>query len=225
LDEIRQLEPADLLAGDILLYRPKNLDRASQLIAAVTGSPYTHAAIFFGDNLIAEALTPIGVTKTPFVDSLKGNLCVGVLRTQMGFGAQRRKKLLSFVDAVVLQQRPFHKSALIHFQRDSQEFFDKQLEIMAKNYGKAATTEELAARAYFCSGFVTACYEAVGIIDETAQVAYPPEFFSPAHLYKHNTFGWLLGYVLPNGDDVVPSDDPLRSVTNWNGIPGIKWWH
>ncbi len=225
MDEIRRLEPADLLPGDILLYRPKRPDRTGQLITSVTGSPYTHAAIYLGGNLIAEALTPTGVAKSRLDDSLEGSLCVGVLRTQMGFGADRRTKLLDFVDAVVAQGLPFHRSGLIHFQDNSRAFFDQQLEIIAQNYGKSATPKELAAKAYFCSGFVTACYEAVGIIDDTAQVAYPPEFFSPAHLYEHNTFGWLLGYLLPDADDTSdPSDDPLRFATNWNDLLDIKWW-
>jgi hypothetical protein len=192
---------------------------------AVTNSPYTHAAIFLGDGKIAESLIPDGVAISDVADSLHGSLCVGVVRTQMGFGGTRQKKLHEFVKAVIAQGLPFHRSALIHFQEASRSFFDQQLEIIRENFGKSVSPEELAARAYFCSGFITACYEAVGIIDESAQAAYPPEFFSPAHLYMDSTFGWVLGYLIPD-DRVgsIPSDDPLRFATNWRDHLDIKWW-
>jgi hypothetical protein len=72
--------------------------------------------------------------------------------------------------------------------------------------------------------FVTACYEAVGIIGPSAQVAYPAEFFSPANLYQDATFGWLLGYRVPmNGE--VPQDDPVfTNATLWRDIEETPWW-
>ncbi len=82
----------------------------------------------------------------------------------MGFGGTRQKKLREFVNAVIAQGFPFHRSALIHFQDASKSFFDRQLEIIQENFGNSASQDELAAKAYFCSGFVTACYEAVGAL-------------------------------------------------------------
>jgi len=224
VDGIQLLEPTDLCPGDILIYRPQKDDRISELIASATGSPYTHAAIHVGDGLIAEALAPSGVAKSDLVASLEGYVCVGVLRSQMGFGAGRRRRLLEFVDAVIANGVPFHRSGLVHFQKQSADFFSNQLEIVRANYGQHQTPEQLAAKSYFCSGFVTACYEAVGIIDETAQVAYPPTFFSPAHLYEHSTFGWLLGYLKPADKTAIPSDDPLLNLTKWSDHPDISWW-
>jgi hypothetical protein len=225
MSENVRLVPTDLLPGDILLYRPATPDRTTQRIMTATDSPYTHAAIFLGDGKIAESLIPDGVAISDVVESLQGSLCVGVVRTQMGFGGARQKKLHEFVKDVIAQGLPFHRSALIHFQQASSSFFDRHLEIIQENFGKSASPEELAARAYFCSGFITACFEAVGIIDESAQAAYPPEFFSPAHLYKDCTFGWVLGYLMPGGGTVsIPSDDPLRFATNWGDHLDIKWW-
>jgi hypothetical protein len=220
-----RLTPTDLLPGDILLYRPATPTRAEQRIMAVTNSPYTHAAIFLGKGKIAESLIPDGVAVSDVVESLDGSLCVGVVRTQVGFGEVRHKKLHEFVDSVIAQGLPFHRSALIHFQQASSDFFDQQLEVIQENFGKSVSPEELAARAYFCSGFITACYEAVGIIDESAQVAYPPEFFSPAHLYEDSTFGWVLGYLMPNDAlGPIPTDDPLLFATSWDDHLDIKWW-
>lgn len=225
MSEGMRLLPTDLLPGDILLYRPETPDRVGQLIMNVTKSPYTHAAIFLGNGKIAEAQYPGGVAVSDVEESLHGYLWVGVIRTQVGFGEARQKKLHKFVDAVITHGRPFHRSALIHFQEDSRTFFDQQLEIIRENFGKSASPEELAARAYFCSGFITACYEAVGIIDESAQSAYPPEFFSPAQLYRDSTFGWVLGYLVPDdGPGSIPADDPLLFATSWDENLDIKWW-
>jgi hypothetical protein len=69
-----------------------------------------------------------------------------------------------------------------------------------------------------------ACHQAAGIIDNSAQVAYPPEYFSPAHLYEDATFGWLFGYLLPEGGS-VPSNDPLLlKSTLWREIDERPWW-
>ncbi len=143
----------------------------------------------------------------------------------MGFGEVRRNRLREFVNAVIAQGRRFHVNALIHFQEASRSYFDQEIDAIQKNFGKSSSLEELAARAYFCSGFITACYEAVGIIDESAQAAYPPEFFSPANLYENSTFGWVLGYLMLDGEDGdIPSDDPLLLATSWGDHLDIKWW-
>jgi hypothetical protein len=218
------LQPSDLLPGDVLLYRWREPDELAKRISKATNSPYTHAAICLGNNLIAESMYPEGVVKNHLDASLEGSLCVGVLRTQCGFGPGRRAKLMEFVDAIVAQGIPFHRSALVNFGERSKTFFDNQLEIVRENYGQFATPEQLAARSYFCSGFVVACFEAVGIIDSTAQAAYQPEFFSPAHLYDHPTFGWLLGYLVAEGG-TIPLDDPLNAnATKWLDVMDVKWW-
>ena len=63
-----------LLCGDVLLYRPSNPSIVQRRISSVTNSPYTHAAIYGGDGIIAQSVVPTGVTETPLTDCMDGNL-------------------------------------------------------------------------------------------------------------------------------------------------------
>ncbi|WP_288142192.1 hypothetical protein [Mesorhizobium sp.] len=210
----------DLLPGDVLLYRPLSPNKNEERISKVTDSPYTHAAIYLGANKIAEAITPDGVMINPLDTSLDGSMYAAVMRSQYVWGPERVAKLIEFAQNVAEAGVPFHRRGLVCFSEVSQSFFDKQLAIVSAKYGEFKTVEQLAAGSYFCSGFVTACYEAVGIIDETAQVAYPAEVYSPKHLYEDPTFGWLLGYLVPPGAS-IPSDDPTLTVTRWVDIDAL----
>lgn len=204
----------NLRPGDVLLYRPLMPNENERRISAVTDSPYTHIAIYLGLDKVAEAMMPDGVMINPLHASLEGSMYAAVMRSQNGWGAGRVAKLNEFAQKVAAAGIPFHKRGLMRFSAASESFFDNQLAIVSSNYGQSKTVEQLAACSYFCSGFVTACYEAVGIIGETAQVAFPPEVYSPKHLYEDPTFGWLLGYIVPSGA-FVPSDDPTLTVTRW----------
>jgi len=215
---------SDLLPGDVLLYRPRQPDGLQRRVSAATDSPYTHAAIVIEDNQIAEALIPDGVGRSALDQSLEGSVCVAVLRSQAGFGKERQAKLHAFVDAVISQRVPFHRQAVINFGDASRVFFDNQLDHVRDNFGRYSTAEQLAAKSFFCSGFVVACYQAVGIIDNSAQVAFPPEFFSPAKLYQEATFGWLLGYLIPQGGFVPPDDPLMNHATLWRDIEEKPWW-
>jgi hypothetical protein len=215
---------ADLLPGDVLLYRAGRPKAHQRKIAEATGSPYTHAAIFLGDGMVAESNIPRGVGRRSVEESIKGSCCVAVLRSQFGFGCDRPRRLNEFVDAVLEQNRFYDLIAVANYNKESKEYFDNHLDIVRRNYGKVNSTEEFARQSFFCSAFVVACYSVVGVIDPTAQVAYLPSAFSPGGLYQDPTFGWLLGYLVPEGGS-VPNDDPvLTQATLWNNIPGCRWW-
>jgi hypothetical protein len=218
------MQLSDLLPGDVLLYRPREPDGLQRRVIAATGSPYTHAAIVIDDNKIAEALIPVGVGRIALDQSLEGSLCVAVLRTQLGFGSERQAKLREFVDVVIAQGVPFHRHAANNFGEESRIFFDNQLDHIRDSFGRYSTPEELAAKSFFCSGFVVACYQAVGLIGNSAQVAFPPEFFSPAKLYQEASFGWLLGYIIPQGGFVPPNDPLIEHATLWRDIEEQPWW-
>ncbi|MEO5324273.1 hypothetical protein PV773_13225 [Mesorhizobium sp. CC13] len=218
------LQPEDLRPGDILLFRWSEPDSLARRISAGTGSPYTHAAIYVGDGIVAESVSPHGVVQNALADAIEESECVGVLRSQLGFKGDRPAALASFVTSVIAEGKPFHRHALVSFTDESCEFFDNALERVRDNYGQVATSADLAARSYFCSGFVVACLQAVGLIGDSAQVAYPPAHFSPAHLHADPTFGWLLGFLLPPGGS-VPQDDPLMTeATRWADIEEEPWW-
>lgn len=218
------LRPSNLLPGDVLLYRPSTPNAIQRRITSATGSPYTHAAIYIGAGLIAESVVPSGVTKSALRDSLQGTQCIGVLRSQVGFGDDRPERLIRFVDEALQHNRFYDFIALANFSKRSAEYFFNQLEFIRKNYGKVTSHEEYAERSFFCSAFVVACYAAVGVIGETAQVAYEPNNFSPGHLGEDPTFGWLLGYLVAE-DGAIPPDDPLLSRTTlWRDVQDARWW-
>lgn len=217
------LKPLDLLPGDVLLYRSGNEKFHQRKISEVTGSPYTHAAIYLGDGLVAESNFPRGVTKHALGDSIKGSRCVAVLRSQLGFGNDRPLKLNKFVEAVIGQGKFYNLIAVANFRQASKDYFDNQLEIVQKNYGKVTSTEEFAQQSFFCSAFVVACYSVVGVIGPTAQIAYLPGAFSPASLYQDVAFGWLLGFLIPDGGS-VSDDDPVLLATHWRDFRSEHWW-
>lgn len=214
----------DLLPGDILIYCAKNPGSIAKGISAVTGSPYTHAGIFLEDGMVAESNFPAGVAKIHLAEFMAGARTVAVLRSQLGFGKDRIEKLSKFVSIVIENAKYYNAVAAARFYWESDKYFASQLEFIEKNYGKANTADEFSQKSFFCSAFVIACYSVVEIIDATAQVAYQPEHFSPGHLYKDPTFGWLAGYLVPEGG-TIPADDPVfHETTHWADAADAKWW-
>lgn len=221
------LFPADLRAGDILLYRPISPKFHQRHIIKVTGSPYTHAAIYLGGMGFAEANFPFGVNIKPSCRVSSPKDYVAVLRTQMRFDGDRPDRLLKFARSTA-RRRLYNAWAAVSYGCRRREYFEDQLEILRAHSGAAATPLDYSRRRYFCSSFVVACYAAVGLIGGTAQPAYPESVFAPGDLYLDPTFGWLLGYISPLGVP-LPDDDPIfaRAVL-WPEIlaldPTEKWW-
>lgn len=218
------IQSSDLLPGDVLLYRTEGKKLHQRKISEATDSPYTHAAIYIGGGLVAESNVPDGVAKRPVQESMEGCQCVAVLRSQCGFIGDRPRKLREFVDSVLGQGNSYNLFAVAAFKTTSKKHFDNQLEIIATNYGKVTSKEQFAQQSFFCSAFVVACYSVVEIIGPTAQVAYPPNAFSPASLYRDPTFGWLLGYLVPP-DGFVPENDPVQTTAHlWRNSQSVRWW-
>ncbi len=218
------VEQADLMPGDVLLYRPHKITIIQQKISEATGTPYTHAAIYLGDGLVAESNFPLGVGERTLTDSIKGCRCVAVLRSQLGFGGDRPQKLRAFVDAVLAHKKLYDFIDVLKFKSQSAAYFTNQLEFIRENYGKVTLHDEFAEQSFFCSAFVVACYAVVGIIGDTAQVAYQPDNFSPGHLHQDPTFGWLLGFLVPEAGS-IPEDDPvLTQATCWRDLMNERWW-
>lgn len=218
------VRPSDLRAGDILLYRSAKPNIVSRKISEVTGSPYTHASIYVGDGKVAESNPPGGVKLHPVEKSIKGSRCVAVLRSQMKFDGARPGELEAFVKLVLGEGRFYDLAGAFAFKGRSRHFFDRQLEIIREGYGKVATAAEYAQRSFFCSAFVVACYAAVKVIGDTAQPAYEPDAFSPGHLAGDPTFGWLLGFLVPEGGSVAADDPVLAGSMLWRDAQELRWW-
>ena len=215
---------ADLLPGDVLLYRAHGQKLHQKKISAVTGSPYTHAAIFLGDGLVAESNFPRGVAKRLVQESIEGSRCVAVLRSQLGFDGDRPRQLNEFVDSVLKKSGFYDAIGAVNFGKAAKQHQEDQLDFIRHNYGKVTSSDELAKQSFFCSAFVVACYSVAGVIGPSAQVAYVPDMFSPGNLHQDPTFGWVLGYLLPEGGS-VPDDDPVQTQgTLWRDQQDCRWW-
>jgi hypothetical protein len=212
------VQQSDLMPGDVLLYRSRKITIVQRKISEATGSPYTHAAIYLGDGLVAESNVPQGVGERRLADSIKGCRCVAVLRSQLGFAGDRPQKLRAFVDAVLKHKKLYNFTDVLKFKSQSAAYFDNQLDFIFENYGKVTSRDEFAEQSFFCSAFVVACYTVVGIIGDTAQVAYQPENFSPGHLHQDPTFGWLLGFLVPEDGSVLEDDPVLTQATCWRDL-------
>jgi Permuted papain-like amidase enzyme, YaeF/YiiX, C92 family len=216
------IRTSDLLPGDFLLFRSIKQKRHQKEISKRIGSPYTHAAIYLGDGDLAEA-TPPRVRITSTAKAITANTCIGVLRTQYGFDGPRPQKLREFIDELISQKAKYDLSGVLNFTKKNQAYFQDQLDIINRNYGQVTPRDKFIKRSYFCSALVVACYTIVGIIGESAQVAYPPDVLSPASLYRDPTFGWFLGYLSPAGHQ-VPAQDPLESIMSWRDAADARWW-
>ncbi|WP_299854669.1 hypothetical protein [uncultured Roseobacter sp.] len=215
---------ADLLTGDVLLYRANGQKLHQKKISAVTGSPYTHAAIFLGNDLVAESNFPHGVAKRPVEESIEGSSCVAVLRSQLGFDGDRPRQLNAFVESVLATRRFYDVIGAVNFGKTAKQHREDQLDFIRLNYGKVTSSDEFAKQNFFCSAFVVACYSVAGVIGPSAQVAYVPDMFSPGSLHQDPTFGWVLGYLLPEGGS-VPDDDPVQTQsTLWRDQQDCRWW-
>lgn len=215
---------ADLLPGDVLLYRAIRQKLHQQKISEVTDSPYTHAAMFLCDGLVAEANFPHGVAKQPVEQSINRSGCVAVLRSQLGFAGNRPRQLNAFVDTVLANGRFYDLIGAGNFGKATKQHGEDQLDFIRRNYGKVTSIDEFANQRFFCSAFVVACYSVVGVIAPSAQVAYVPNMFSPGSLYQDPTFGWFLGYLVPEGG-FVPDDDPVQTQgTLWRDLKDFSWW-
>jgi len=135
----------------------------------------------------------------------------------MGFGSAREAQLNDFVDLVIENGRQYDFVGALAWPHTNRNFLNSQMSNIARRYGEFNTNEEIAKSAFFCSALVVACFTAVNIIGATAQVAYPPSAVSPGGLYTDPTFGWLLGFLVPEGNQ-VPGDDPILTVTQWSDI-------
>lgn len=216
------IRASDLLPGDILLFHSLSKQPQAAAISKATNSPYTHAAIYIGSGQIAESDIPkVRVRKLTDADFTGSR--IGVLRSQMVFSKKRAAEVRTFLENLVAKKAHYDFKGITTFTGKQKNFQTHLLSELAANYGKITTEDEFLKQPYFCSALVVACYTIAGVIGDTAQVAYPPDIFSPGDLHRDPTFGWVLGFIVPQ-DSTVPADDPLLTQTLWKDNHAARWW-
>lgn len=212
----------DLLAGDILLFRAIAPDDTAQRISRASGSPYTHAAVYLGDGDVIEAGYPM-VEKRQLVETDKQSNIIGVFRSQLGFSESRVQALQTFAKTLIANDSTYDLRGALKQKQTKSQLEEQLLDLLTQHYGKVVSKEEFEQRSYFCSALVVACYTVSGVIGNTAQLAYKADAFSPADLHEDPTFGWFLGYITADRNQ-IPPDDPLMTATLRRDLSDARWW-
>ncbi|MDA9420971.1 hypothetical protein XH97_02160 [Bradyrhizobium sp. CCBAU 53380] len=216
------LDYQDLLPGDILLFRAIDPDPLARRVSKTIGSPYTHAGIYLGGGELIEAGDPrIEIRRLSSHD--KEDSVIGVFRSQNTFLDDRVRALREFAETLVRNGAEYDWDGVRAFRKVRTQLEEELFEILKRDYGKVLTKSELDQRSYFCSALIVACYIVSGVIGDTAQLAYKADAFSPADLHEDPTFGWFLGYITSQKNE-IPADDPLLNTTLWRDVEETPWW-
>ncbi|MCK1338619.1 hypothetical protein IVB38_22045 [Bradyrhizobium sp. 38] len=143
------LEFADLLPGDILLFRAVEPDALAQRVSDEIGSPYTHAAVYLGNGEIIEAGDP-KIEKHRLSEDDKEDYIIGVLRSQFKFGDERIQALREFADALVKSDSQYDWRGIFKYKKTRTKFEEELQEI------RAATTAKSPARPSSNKGRISA---------------------------------------------------------------------
>lgn len=207
------IDTSTVRAGDVFLHYRAKRKGITYVIESATGSPYTHASIYLGDGLLAEA-SPPKVCKTPLIKAMADDSHIAVFRSQCGFGPDRATRLNAFIDQLIQQSTWYDLLGLVGFSSRKELHESTQLDRLHEFFENNAPQHTLTNRPFFCSALVVACYCVVGIIDDCAAVIYSPDVYSPGALGTEPTFGHIFGYLAPAGYE-VPADDPFINNTRY----------
>lgn len=201
----------ELLPGDILLFRNGAKSATSTAIRWWTASPYSHAAIYLGDDQILEAVVP-GIRITPLRVRRSGY--VAVIRSQMGFGASRVEILRDFADQLVKQKARYDLSGVLKFVGMRDKTYQENIEAVLSGAEDIRGSKRTK---YFCSALVARIWCVVGIMDQTAWSLMLKNLIAPGDIPSDVNFGWFLGYLIPQGTK-IPEDEPMLMSTAWKDV-------
>lgn len=209
---VHAIDPDALQPGDILLFRSGKKSLASSAIRYWTKSPYSHAAIFFGDGKVLEAVVPrikINPLKIP-----RGGY-IGVIRSQLGFGIERQRVLHDFAHHLVnINRARYDLSGVMQFVGIRSKEYESNI---AAIRSRAANIRGDDKTRYFCSALVARIWCIVDILDESAWPLMLDQLIAPGDIAGDVNFGWFLGYLISPGT-VVPDEDPLQRGTVWKDV-------
>ncbi len=224
-----KIRDASLLkVGDVLLCHTKTSSSlVARKIESVTGSEYCHAAIYYGDSMVAESVVKNGVKsggigKTSITDLVNRYDHVTVLRQPDAWVSEdRRKSLQQFIDQVISSNAKYNFSGIGKFATKKQEHEASIQDKLTAFFSDGLQPESPQKHSYFCSEFVADCFIAVGFIDPSAAILYQSDTYSPGDLGKDPTFGTFWGYLSAQDNYEVPSTDYFYHQTTVDEIFGI----
>ncbi len=185
------LVPADLRPGDILLHVPGHQRWYEKGIALATSSPFTHASIYVGGNMIAEARLPrVRVCKVFRPMRRERQLCI--LRQSPGLRNDQVAALHAFVDATLQRDARFDYTFPFIFYGSR---LARRLMPMRQPAATCGPLPPANKTKYFCTSFVVDAFRAMGLIDRSEARAYCLGSLSAADLLADDKFGQVVGYL------------------------------
>ncbi len=190
------LSPDDLQIGDVILHEPGRQRWYEKGIALATGSHFTHASLYVGKNMIAEARLPrVRACKVQRVMRRERRLCI--LRQPDGLQRRQITALLGFVEAALEREArfdylfpfAFYGSRFVRCILPAVRPIPNDMPLQAANRDK-----------YFCTSFVMDAFRAIGLIDQSEARAYRLGSLSAADLLVDAKFGKPIGFLQTQAD-------------------------
>jgi uncharacterized protein YycO len=199
----------ELRAGDVLLCLPAKLGAVGKQIKNVTGSPYTHAAIYLGDNQVGDA-TATGVGFRPVLNLIRQYQHIAVMRNPDAWSRRNTQILRSFILELHGQGTSYNYGGVVRFRRNKTQQQESQLCLLREYFSNPSDRKKvnLSDAPYFCSELIVACFLKTGFIDEAAAIVLHPSNFAPGDLAIDLAFGALVGYLSEKSNYQVPPTDP-----------------
>lgn len=231
------LHTSKLQAGDVLLCRGNTTGVSLSAlirseISAATSSPYTHAAIYLGNNEVADARVLQGICVRQLTELLTESVYIAVLRQPDVWSPDRISKLKSFICRLVemgakYNRAPFNGYILEPALNRKLLWEGRQLDyyktvvdqIEALFSGNTPPSPDDPYRRYFCSELVVAAFKVCGYMGEGVDIIYNPAYLAPGDLVKDHTFGFLVGYMAKGSTFDVADDDPLIGTSLVSEVP------
>jgi hypothetical protein len=218
----------DLKPGDVILcYCKPSKDLVANVIHAVTDSEYCHAAIYYGNSMVAESIAKNGVKKgrigkSNISDLLNRYEHVAVLRQPDAWAREDRVKALQlFIDKVVQNEAKYNFQGIISF-KSRKELHESNIQEKLEAFFDGQMDDPQPEKVqYFCSEFVCDCFIAVGFIQPSAAILFQSDTYSPGDLGKEPVFGTFWGYLTTKDNYMVAESDYYYRATTYDAIFGL----
>jgi hypothetical protein len=218
----------ELKIGDILLCHSNTSNSlVAKKIERVTGSEYCHAAIYYGDALIAESTAKNGlkkgkIGKVSISDLVSRYDHVAVLRHPDAWSSPGRiQALQQFIDKVISTGAKYNYKDALSFKIRKELHEANIHEKLSAYFDGELAPEPVDKLEYFCSEFVCDCFVNVGFIQPSAAVLFQSDTISPGDLGKDKTFGTFWGYLTVNEDYKVNESDYYYCDSTFDEIFGV----
>ncbi|HLP62639.1 MAG TPA: hypothetical protein VK186_27615 [Candidatus Deferrimicrobium sp.] len=219
LNDKKLVSAEQLRAGDVILcYKGKKIDVIGRRIQKVTGSSYTHAAIYLSSGKAAESKI-CGVKTTDIYQLVNRYMHVAIFRQPL-WNSNRVKRLELFVEELLSKGAKYNSYGVLKFGHQRNIFEQTIFNDLNAFFEGKLIPPSPKKKHYFCSELVVDCFIYTGIIQPSAAVVYRSNVTSPGALGKDPTFGYFYGYLSCIENYQIPETDEFFDETTFNEIFG-----